>query len=207
MRHNGDSAGAVVLAVLASAAAAARRHRARASPQFDRPCRRVSEATAEQQRHLARPSRLRRRRDRAVHVGPAQRRRATSDDETMQKSLDVSAHAQARADLRRLAANDGLLRRRAEERSAADPPATRSGWKTIRSPSGDAQRGLVLSRRPAGRGDPSNSQFALLALYEAERAGVKVNEKTWRLALQYWQQIQNPDGSWGYIKGVPAPAA
>ncbi|HEV3137026.1 MAG TPA: DUF4159 domain-containing protein [Pirellulales bacterium] len=54
-----------------------------------------------------------------------------------------------------------------------------------------------------GRGDPSNSQFALLGLYEAERAGVKVNEKTWRLALQYWQQIQNPDGSWSYNKGLP----
>jgi hypothetical protein len=24
-----------------------------------------------------------------------------------------------------------------------------------------------------------------------------VQEKTWRLALQYWQQLQNPDGSWG----------
>ena len=59
--------------------------------------------------------------------------------------------------------------------------------------------------RPAGgsRGDPSNSQFALLALYEAERAGVKVSEKTWRLALQYWQQLQNPDGSWSYTKGGP----
>ncbi len=52
-------------------------------------------------------------------------------------------------------------------------------------------------------GDPSNSQFALLALYEAERAGVKVNQRTWRLALQYWQSMQNQDGSWAYIKGRP----
>ncbi len=51
--------------------------------------------------------------------------------------------------------------------------------------------------------DPSNSQFALLALHEAERAGVKVREKTWRLALGYWQRLQNPDGSWAYIKGMP----
>ncbi len=55
----------------------------------------------------------------------------------------------------------------------------------------------------AGSGDPSNSQFALLALYEAERLGIKVKEKTWRLAMQYWQQTQNPDGSWPYIKGAP----
>jgi len=52
-----------------------------------------------------------------------------------------------------------------------------------------------------GNGDPSNSQFALLALYEAERAGVKVSDKTWRLALQYWQKTQNPDGSWPYRGG------
>ena len=52
---------------------------------------------------------------------------------------------------------------------------------------------------PAVPGDESNSQFALLALYEAERVGIKVNEKTWHLALQYWQQRQGPDGSWGYL--------
>ncbi len=52
-----------------------------------------------------------------------------------------------------------------------------------------------------GSGDPSNSQFAVLALYEAERAGVKVSEKTWRMALQYWQKTQNPDGSWPYRGG------
>ena len=52
-----------------------------------------------------------------------------------------------------------------------------------------------------GNGDPSNSQFAVLALYEAERAGVKVSDKTWRLALQYWQKTQNPDGSWPYRGG------
>lgn len=54
-----------------------------------------------------------------------------------------------------------------------------------------------------GGGDPSNSQFALLALYEAERAGIKVSERTWRLAMTYWQQLQLPDGSWRY-SGVQA---
>lgn len=51
--------------------------------------------------------------------------------------------------------------------------------------------------------DPSNSQFALLALYEAERAGVKVADRTWQLALEYWKALQNPDGSWGYGPGSP----
>jgi hypothetical protein len=53
---------------------------------------------------------------------------------------------------------------------------------------------------PQGSGDNSNSQFALLALHEAERAGIQVSDKTWRLARAYWEDCQNPDGSWGYYK-------
>ncbi len=56
---------------------------------------------------------------------------------------------------------------------------------------------------PQGSGDNSNSQFALLALSEAERVGVQVSDKTWRLARAYWEDCQNPDGSWGYYKNVP----
>ncbi len=49
-----------------------------------------------------------------------------------------------------------------------------------------------------GSGDNSNTQFALLALNEAERVGVKVAPSTWRLSLDYWRTTQKPDGSWGY---------
>jgi hypothetical protein len=49
--------------------------------------------------------------------------------------------------------------------------------------------------------DNSNSQFALLALYEAERAGVKVEAATWRLATAYWEKSQNKDFSWAYERG------
>lgn len=56
---------------------------------------------------------------------------------------------------------------------------------------------------PRANGDNSNTQFALLALHEAERVGVRVSEKTWRLAKAYWEGCQNPDGSWGYYKGLP----
>jgi len=35
---------------------------------------------------------------------------------------------------------------------------------------------------PGRSGDNSNSQFALLALYEADRIGVKVDGRTWRMA-------------------------
>jgi len=52
---------------------------------------------------------------------------------------------------------------------------------------------------PESVGDNSNSQFALLALHEAERVGVEVDGRTWRLAKAYWENAQNPDGSWGYM--------
>jgi hypothetical protein len=48
------------------------------------------------------------------------------------------------------------------------------------------------------RPDNSNSQFALLALYEAQRVGVHVSDQTWSLAQRYWLSQQNVDGSWGY---------
>ena len=56
---------------------------------------------------------------------------------------------------------------------------------------------------PSGAGDNSNSQFALLALHEAERAGVKIKDETWNMALEYWKRCQNPDGSFGYTEGNP----
>jgi uncharacterized protein DUF4159 len=56
---------------------------------------------------------------------------------------------------------------------------------------------------PQAEGDNSNSQFALLALHEAERVGVSVSDQTWRLALDYWTRSQNPNGSWGYKPGLP----
>ena len=50
-------------------------------------------------------------------------------------------------------------------------------------------------------GDNSNSQFAVLALHEAERAGATVQQETWEKAAEYWKSCQNPGGSWGYQKG------
>jgi hypothetical protein len=56
-----------------------------------------------------------------------------------------------------------------------------------------------------GTADNSNSQFAILALHEAERAGVKIiTDQTWQRALNYWTQpgMQHPDGSFGYYETV-----
>ena len=51
-----------------------------------------------------------------------------------------------------------------------------------------------------GNGDNSNTQFALLALHEAERVGISASDRTWRLAKSYWESSQNVDGSWSYTK-------
>lgn len=53
---------------------------------------------------------------------------------------------------------------------------------------------------PGAGGDPSNSQFAVLALYEAQRAGVRVDPEVWRRANRYWRGIQNLDGSFSYLQ-------
>ena len=48
------------------------------------------------------------------------------------------------------------------------------------------------------RGDNSNAQYALLALNAAAEVGVKVRPEVWKLARDYWQKHQLPDGSWAY---------
>ncbi len=55
-----------------------------------------------------------------------------------------------------------------------------------------------------GNGDNSNAQFAILALHEAERLGVEVNEQTWRRAYDFWIRMQKDDGSWGYLPNHPS---
>ncbi len=49
-------------------------------------------------------------------------------------------------------------------------------------------------------GDGSNTQFAMLALHEAERAGVSADDSTWKLARDYWisNGIQKQDGAFVY---------
>lgn len=52
-------------------------------------------------------------------------------------------------------------------------------------------------------GDNSNSQFAVLALYDAQRVGAEIKPATWQRALDYWRNSQNGDGSWGYYPSDP----
>ncbi|MGD9723265.1 MAG: DUF4159 domain-containing protein [Pirellulales bacterium] len=86
-----------------------------------------------------------------------------------------------------------LIRQNAKwlERTQVKSGERRGAWSYPAGPAG-------------GGGDPSNSQFALLALFEAERAGIDISDDTWRLALQYWQRGQLPDGSWRYSPAQPS---
>lgn len=52
-------------------------------------------------------------------------------------------------------------------------------------------------------GDNSNTQFALLALHEAERVGIEVKRATWQRALDYWLRTQAESGAWGYTESDP----
>ena len=72
--------------------------------------------------------------------------------------------------------------------------------ESVQIKSGDRKGAWGYSARQ-GNGDNSNTQFALLALHEAERIGVAVSDQTWKPALDYWLRTQKADGSWGYFEG------
>ena len=59
--------------------------------------------------------------------------------------------------------------------------------------------GWTYGDRDTEAADESNSQFAILALNEADRVGVTVSRETWRAADEYWRRRQKKDGSWGYV--------
>jgi hypothetical protein len=86
-----------------------------------------------------------------------------------------------------------------------DAPLIRrnADWlQSIQQTEGENRGGWAYSGS-RGNGDPSNSQFALLGLYEAERVGVRIQPAVWQLALVYWMRIRREDGSWGYLRGEP----
>jgi hypothetical protein len=52
----------------------------------------------------------------------------------------------------------------------------------------------------AGKGDNSNSQYAVLALHEADRVGVRTRSDVWTRTQKYWTSYVNEDGSWRYTR-------
>jgi hypothetical protein len=90
--------------------------------------------------------------------------------------------------------------------AAADPQRKRYD-RQLRN----AAEWLVKAQTPVGmwgyrakgsRGDNSNTQFALLGLHEADKTGLEVPEKTWRLAKLHFANTQLRDGSWHYNYSV-----
>lgn len=51
-----------------------------------------------------------------------------------------------------------------------------------------------------GSGDHSNSQYAVLALRDAQDYGVDVDVETWKRVRTHWLGAQNADGGWGYVR-------
>ena len=60
-------------------------------------------------------------------------------------------------------------------------------------------------RRAYERADASNTQFAILGLAEAERAGAHVPIEVWRRADRHLRVTQLPGGGWGYVYRDPDP--
>lgn len=70
----------------------------------------------------------------------------------------------------------------------------------------EAARLLIASQNaagfwgyPSGNGDHSNSQYAILGLRHAARAGVTIPDRVWKAALDHWLATQNEDGGWSYV--------
>ncbi len=51
-------------------------------------------------------------------------------------------------------------------------------------------------------GDNSNTQYAVLGLFAAERANVQVPKEVWELIEKWFESEQNGDGGWGYGPGA-----
>ncbi|MGI9470014.1 MAG: DUF4159 domain-containing protein [Rubripirellula sp.] len=52
-----------------------------------------------------------------------------------------------------------------------------------------------------GSGDPSNAQFALLALGAAQDRGIEIDSEVFRRSYEYWINRQQPQGGWAYGRG------
>ena len=100
------------------------------------------------------------------------------------QSARLSSRPRARQDLHRLAANDGPLPPPSRRRTCCSSAATSAGWKRHQIKEGPRKGAWSY---PGPGGDNSNAQFAVLALYDAQRVGAEVSRETWELAADYWR--------------------
>jgi hypothetical protein len=83
---------------------------------------------------------------------------------------------------------------------AAPLPARLKALPVFRDPDRLAKRDAITGTPRLSRSDNSNTQFALLALWVAQRHDVPL-ERTLRLIARRFETSQNDDGSWGYLYG------
>ncbi|MFP4106428.1 MAG: DUF4159 domain-containing protein [Phycisphaerae bacterium] len=94
--------------------------------------------------------------------------------------------------------------------AAADPEKYRkeiedcAKWLIKSQVTGAGGRGMWTYKNPnenkryRGRGDNSNTQFALLALHEASKVGVKIPPQVWKYSRLHFESTQEQDGGWAY---------
>jgi hypothetical protein len=86
-----------------------------------------------------------------------------------------------------------------EGQTAEQPPEVPAALKRLpvfRDPD-QMMKQLLSKGRSSDTSDNSNTQFALLALWVAQRHGV-IAQRSMRMIVHRFQSCQNPDGSWGY---------
>lgn len=107
---------------------------------------------------------------------------------TYSVSLQTMAFCEigAAEDLPRIRRNVRWLER--EQITVASDLAHLGAWSYFQTPP---------NSKPLG-GDPSNTQFALLALAAAEERGVTVSNEAFELAAGYWDGLQRASGGWAY---------
>lgn len=79
-----------------------------------------------------------------------------------------------------------------QQQGANDPNA--GGWNY----------GFGRGGQQRGNGDPSNAQFAVLALGAAAERGVKIDTKVFQSAAEYWRRLQLRHGGWSYGGSRPS---
>jgi hypothetical protein len=74
----------------------------------------------------------------------------------------------------------------------------------IMTDGGTKLQGWTYNLAPAGSGDNSNTQYALLGLHAGKTAGIKIPARVWQSIRDYYQREQQEDGGWLYSRrGTP----
>lgn len=124
----------------------------------------------------------------------------TADDESIKKALGYLEKSKEPDRIYSVAVSL-LMFAQANPRKYALQIKQRATWLEGRQLRGEGkQKGGWRYYGNEGTADNSATQFAILALHEAERAGIKVSDQTWQLALNYWTQagMQGPTGAFAY---------